>query len=205
MLPADGSSPSMLSAAVSLTPSSRRCRPLGVSSLRFHPPTRPFPTERLPRAGSPPFQRYYERATTPDSPLLPLRSSLRLRFSGRPSLFAHTGGTATTPVPGILVSRSALIPAYFPEDCRISQVPMRPLRPSRSSRDRLTPTPCSQTPAERRRLTLTALPSRPRTLEHQGPRRCVNFGAQSHGSAHAVYASCRPHGATMQDSLAAGG
>jgi len=126
----------VLSVAVSLTPSLRCCRPHGVSSPRFHPPTRPFPTERLPRAGSPPFHRYYERATTSDSPLLPLHSSLRVRFSGRPSQFAHAGGTVTAPVPGILVSRYALLPARFPG--RLPDLP--------SSHETLAPVPILSRP-----------------------------------------------------------
>lgn len=78
----------------------------------------------------------------------------------------------------------------LPENCRISQVPMKPLHPTVSTA-RLAPAPRSTTPVEPVCLTNAAFPVLSTTLKHRGPRQCVNFRAQSRGSVLAVYASCR--------------
>ena len=78
----------------------------------------------------------------------------------------------------------------LPENCRISQVPMKPLHPPVSTA-RLAPAPRSTTPVEPVCLTNAAFPVLSTTLKHRGPRQCVNFRAQSRGSVLAVYASCR--------------
>ena len=78
----------------------------------------------------------------------------------------------------------------LPENCRISQVPMKPLHPTVSTA-RLAPAPRSKTPAKSTYLTLPAGGCCPRNLKRQGLRPCVNFGAQLRGSVRAVYASCR--------------
>ena len=130
--------------------------------------------------------RYDFRQPVPRASFVTSRSVIRLVVSFRSRWRNNRRHRA-----GHLFSRYAPRPALFPENCRISQVPMKPLRPAVHSRPARACAPLLLTPAEPVCLTNAAFPVLSTILAHQGLRQCVNFGAQSRGPALAVYASCR--------------
>ena len=162
-----------LSAPVSLSRSRKCCCLPRVSHSRLHPPAHPVPTRRLPWHGSPAFHRYHECATTSDNPWLALRLSLRaccpvdrfVRSAASNGRLASAGSCSAGVNPsGIRSGRLSDLPSSH-----------ETLAPAPPLRDRLTPMPCSQTPAEPPALILSRARHRPQTLERQGLRQCGQF------------------------------
>ena len=134
MPPAGDVSPGMLSVPVSLTPLPKRCCLVGVSQFRLHPPTRLFPTDRLPSVRFAALQtvllaHYDFLQLIPHASFVTSRSVIRLVVYFRSRWQDNRRHRA-----GHLFSRYAPRPALFPENCRISQVPMKPLRPADNTR-----------------------------------------------------------------------
>jgi hypothetical protein len=129
MPPAGDVSPGMLSVPVSLTPLQKRCRLSGVSQLQLHPPMRLFPTDRLPSVRFAALQtvllaHYDFRQPVPRASFVTSRSVIRLVVFCSLTL-------AGLPPPTCRAFVQPICPQVrlsLPEDCRISQVPMKPLR-----------------------------------------------------------------------------
>ena len=158
-----------------------------LSSRREHVPGGPVGTMnalRLPTARGSRFARRFTFAT-------------RLA-----ACFALPHATAGARQPGLLQPGDPS--GAVPGSSRISQVPRKPLCPSRVPRDRLTPTPCSSTPAEPRGLAIAPVRCRPRTLKRQGLRRCLSFSRLNHTARCSL---CTLHASVAADdaTLASGG
>jgi hypothetical protein len=92
---------------------------------------------------------------------------------------------------GHLFSRYAPRPALFPENCRISKVPMKPLRPARRLPDPARTCAPLYDPGRTGSPHQCGFPMLSTIHEHCGLQQRVIFVAQSRGPVLAVYASCR--------------
>jgi hypothetical protein len=156
------------------------------------------------RCGSPPFKRYYWRATTSDSPSLTLRSSLHARLSGWLPLFARDGGATAANAPGIC---SAGMPRVRLSPGKLPDLP--------SSHETLAPNPAAAglgshlRPALRPRSNRLASPMRHHSVAHSSKTPRTSTMRQFRGSITRPGARCLRFvpslPSTTQDSLTAGG
>ena len=172
-----------------------RC-PSRVSQWRFRAPASPLATHRLPRDGSPAFNRYYEGAKT-SALLLAALIAFARQYPPLPRSFAHSGhGVASVALRqaqglrrlGVVKPVSPLLWRFSKGERRISQVPREPFRPFAPLSDPglLAHSPAAACPVRRRLGPLRpafalALRCGPRENECEGSNDHTCFGTPSRG------------------------
>lgn len=154
------------------------CCPHHVSQLRFYTPVRRIPTGRLP-----PVEVRLSSSGTVSVLRLPAIHPARftLRFALGYSvviMFVHDRVMTDSATPGNWFTGSPYVRSIL-KNCWISQVPMKPLRLfSSRTGSHLRPAPRPRPSVHISPITMCSYC--PQVFERQGPRQCVDFGAQSH-------------------------